>query len=476
MAESSARTNPVQDPANYPVALMSPGGPRHKRMRRRKTASRLCRAEVAHKRAVACRSAAKLGPRDSPQLALGARRIEDGCMGYAKDQQLTQDEQGWLFTDALVCPACVNEQALKGAVVADVRPTEPCSFCGSDGAAPLDTLMAAFVAGIRRMYYRAVDELGWDGREGGWQGASTVDSSDLVSEYEHCFAENGLADAVRHSLEQTDWVAKDFARPSTDAALIEGWARFCHQIKYETRYVIWRRRDERTDTYSGDIAPASVHDAVGELVGFFQKLMVREVSSDTAFWRARPHHFGQNVRSSKELGTTPTAISRTNRMSPAGIPMFYGALDLKTADLEATQECRDDVVSVGAFHASRSLTLLDLTRLREPPSVFAVDGDERPQWLFLQAFARTLRAKPTLPDIDYVPTQVVTEYFIKVFEDGAYFDGILYSSDIDDGGDCVVLNVPNERCVDMLTTGTDDQIELELELDVATVTSRPLLR
>jgi hypothetical protein len=37
--------------------------------------------------------------------------------------------------------------------------------------------------------------------------------------------------------------------------------------------------------------------------------------------------------------------------------------------------------------------------------------------------ANSLRAKPELEEIDYVPTQVVTEYFLKVFGDGGLAGG-----------------------------------------------------
>jgi hypothetical protein len=404
-----------------------------------------------------------------------ASNTDDEPVGYAKNQQLLQEEQGWSFTDSSVCTDCVDEPALKAAVLEDSVRGQSCTFCASNCSAPLDTLMAAFVTGIRRIYYRAIDELGWDGREGAWQGASTMDSWDLVGEFDYCFPGIGLCDAIRTSIEQTDWVAKDYARPSADAALMEGWEKFCNQIKYETRYVIWRRAEENADPHGSEIPPASMLDAIGQLVDFFPESLVRELSPDTALWRARPHNPSESVSSSKGLGTTPTHKSRTNRMSPAGIAMFYAALDPETAVLEATQGCSDGSVSVGAFYASRPLTVVDLTHLREPPSIFAADGDDRPQWLFLHQFTKSLRAKPELPELDYVPTQVVTEYFLKVFGEGEYFDGLLYASDVEGGGRCMVLNVTNERCVESLLEQAGDDEAVRLALDVASVATRPVL-
>lgn len=397
-------------------------------------------------------------------------------MGDAKGELIQQDEHGWASTDSSVCVACVDEPALKAVVAAEAQPDQPCTFCGGSCSAPLDTLIAAFVRGIERMHYRAIDELSWNGREGGWQGASTVDSWDLVDEFGDCFSGDGVREAVRDSVEDGEWVAKDFARPSVDTALIEGWTEFCRQVKYETRYVIWRKPDESTGTSGGEIPPAKVLDAVGQLVYIFPENLVRECTTDTQIWRARPHEPGKSVSSSQELGSTPTSKSRTNRMSPAGIPMFYAALDPETAELEATQGQTNGNVSIGAFHASRAFTVLDLANLREPPSVFADDGDNRPQWLFLHAFAKSLRAKPELPDIDYVPTQIVTEYFLKVFADGDWFDGLLYPSDVEGGGSCLVLNVPNERCIDHVDGWADTVNELALALDIPSVKTRALPR
>jgi hypothetical protein len=399
-------------------------------------------------------------------------RRDDGAMGG--DELIAQDEQGWRYTDLYVCLACIGEPALRLAVEGSVEAEQPCSFCDNGSAAPLDVLMDAFVRGVRRQYYRAVDELGWDGRDGGWQGASTVDSWDLVGEFDYCFVGDGVLEAVRDSMNEADWVAVDFARPTADVTLIAGWERFCHQIKYQTRYVIWRKPDREEHTSGGEIPPAQILDAVGQLVDVFPEYLNGEILKETALWRARPHDVGQDVNTSKELGSTPTEKSRTNRMSPAGIPMFYAALDSATAELEAAQGSNKQQLTVGAFYASRDLSVLDLTNLREPPSVFAKDGDDRPQWLFLHAFTASLRAKPALPDIDYVPTQVVTEYFIKIFDNGLRFDGLLYVSDVDGGGNCVVLDVPNERCVELTTGWEEAQEQLAVALDLTSVVVRTL--
>jgi hypothetical protein len=55
--------------------------------------------------------------------------------------------------------------------------------------------------------------------------------------------------------------------------------------------------------------------------------------------------------------------------------------------------------------------------------------------------------------IDHVPTQVVTEYLLRIFGDGKSDSGLLYPSALT-GAVCIVLDVPHERCVNPATAWT----------------------
>lgn len=393
-------------------------------------------------------------------------------MGMAKQAMDAQSEQGWSYSDGHVCGGCVGDHALRAAIAAQEAADQQCSFCGRPPAAPLDTLLGPFVAGVRRLYDYARDELYWDGSEGGYQG-DTLDSWDLVGQFEDVLVGDGLAEAVRTALTEEDWVAKDWAVPAVEDQLTKAWDRFCHEVKFETRYVMWRKPADAGPRDPGEIDPARVLDAVGELVNFHPERLTADLTPDRPLWRARAHGVGEGVGSARELGTTPTDQSQNNRMSPAGIPMFYGAFDADTAVAEGTQGKREPLVTVGAFHLAATATLLDLTQLKPVPSIFAVDGDERGQWQFLHHFERTLRAKPGKDEIDYVPTQIVTEYFLKIFAGGGQLDGIQYLSDVIDGQTCVVLNVRNEACLDV-PDGKAGANDLQVLLDPDTVTTRSI--
>ncbi len=367
-------------------------------------------------------------------------------VGLAKRYLEQVEAQGWAAGDQSVCTSCVAEEALEACIRNAETSDFACTFCGDSPAAPIEALLEPFMLGVRREFEHAGDTVYWDGREGGYQ-APTLDSWDLVDHYADIFVGDGLLEAVRDALVDEVWVASDWAWSSRDEALTESWDSFCHVLKYETRYVIWRRPRGRRDGGTEDIPPARILDAVGDLVDLYPEWLTTEIDPGVKLWRARPHDAGELVESASELGTTPVTKSRSNRMSPAGIPMFYGAFDAKTAALEAVQGTDKSHVTTAAFVVSRTARVLDVTNLQPIPSVFAPNGDERPQWIFLHYFAQTLRAKPELQDVDYVPTQVVTEYFLRIFGAGRFFDGLQYRSDVEGGDRCVVLDVRNEGCV-----------------------------
>lgn len=145
-----------------------------------------------------------------------------------------------------------------------------------------------------------------------------------------------------------------------------------------------------------------------------------------------------------------------NRMSAAGVPMFYGALDADTAASEAQSADPESLpnVTVGKFESLRPLRVVDFTRSVVVPSLYDPDlGHRRGELGFLRSFVDEVSQPITrgrTEHIEYVPTQVVTEYFRSVFtpSDGERSDGLLYWSARREGGTNVVLFLVNEDAVD----------------------------
>ncbi len=390
---------------------------------------------------------------------------------------MEQDDQGWNFSTQFVCTGCVSDYALEAAIADEASADEVCDFCGGGPAASMDVLLGAFFAGLRNEYGRADDEgVIWDGREGGYQMAATRDTWDLIGEFSDVLSGDGLVDAVRLLAHDTMWVERNFAWRRRDEVLDDAWARFCRTVKYETRYVIWLNEQTSSEeaAMTGEIPPARILHDIGDLLTRL-RLGVRVLDAGYSLWRARTHDGPGKTFDAGGLGTVPAdKAKQPNRMSPAGIPLFYGAEEMDTA-IQEVSDGTTQCVTAGRFQTSQPCTVVDFTALPEVPSMF--DPELGADWRylsFLHRFAAEV-SKPIDPgdsNIDYVPTQILTEFFLRIFN-SAGVDGILYDSATVPGTVCAALDVPNDRCVEQ-TTGWDSSGELRLGLVAGSITMQKL--
>ncbi|WTW93881.1 RES domain-containing protein [Streptomycetaceae bacterium NBC_01309] len=264
----------------------------------------------------------------------------------------------------------------------------------------------------------------------------------------------------------------DPAAPSRDTALMASWQSFCHIIRHRIRHVFWKLPEaaDRSGLGPGEIPPAEILREIGAIIA--QLDLIRTIAPDRELWRARWHRPDERVDSAQALGTLPERLStRSNRMSPAGIPMFYGATSAETARAEAVAAPMAGAsLTIGAFRVSRPATVVDFTELPPVPSPLDADRGHLSQCVaFLHDFVDDLAraARPDFTEIDYVPTQVVTEFLLHAWDYGVPVDGIAYRSAQDDGR-CVVLDVKSEQCVDPAEpTGPTDPTEPGASADPA---------
>jgi RES domain len=137
-------------------------------------------------------------------------------------------------------------------------------------------------------------------------------------------------------------------------------------------------------------------------------------------------------------------------MSPAGIPVFYAARDSETAFLETVApDANRPIVSIGKFETTRDLCVLDLDEIQGIPSLFDESNrDLRSKLKFMRAFADDL-AEPIQRDgrehIDYVPTQIVSEFFrVRFLPPAGMINGICFKSSKHVNGICACLFFENK--------------------------------
>ncbi|MFD5397885.1 HEPN-associated N-terminal domain-containing protein [Streptomyces sp. NPDC127097] len=399
-------------------------------------------------------------------------------MGYWKNRAIQIEEQGWAPTDDVwVCEQCVNEPFLAAIVKDAAREGEECSYCGESPAAELDIFVDAFTQGVFARYGDAEGTLPYDSEDGVYIGY-TLDTDEMVGEYCHIFREPLFQEAVVDAINDKIWTDLHSWYTSPSEAISTGWERFREAVMYESRYVFWQRKDWQDQEYDADgVHPARIMQSLSEHID--EHNLYRTVEVSDTFWRARTRTETEASWGAKDLGTAGREHAKqANRMSPAGIPMFYGAEDADTAVRESLVRTSDTHVSVAAFRGTQRFTVVDLTgsRLPEPPSEFDVERlTERYGILFLKDFTKDLtrEVRPTFEQIEYVPTQILMEYLLKVHhpKGGGSVDGLIYTSAVT-GKTCVVLDVPNKRCIDR-----DDEIErfaddkLHLKIDPASLST-----
>jgi len=391
--------------------------------------------------------------------------MEEETMGFAKELWQQQQDQGFDFVgDKYVCAECFGDCVIQE-FIDDNAEAKTCSYCGNSSSRPIaahmDTVMAFILEGIEFEWGDPDNEgVLYETAEGGYQG-KVIDSWDLITDEiwdELEIRTDSLREDIINSIRDRQWCQRNFWELEPEQALIFSWEQFVQQVKYHARYVFFRVDDDSDTLWDTNTTPLSkMLDELGRMASDLD--LVEVLEPGTRIWRVRIHDKSERFDTAKELGTVPPDKAKySNRMSPAGIPMFYGALDELTA-LKETVEGREQdstIATIAPWRIIHQMRVLNLERLPKVPSLFDESKREsRPRLQFLYSFRNDI-SKPIIKDgqehIEHVPTQIVAEYFRHMYRDteGNRVTGILYPSARNSGGIACVLFVKNEGCCDTL--------------------------
>jgi RES domain/HEPN/RES N-terminal domain 1 len=375
-------------------------------------------------------------------------------MGFAKEAEMAAWARGFDFLEGAVCGRCVRDPAIVGFVAENATQTR-CDFCGRFAGEPIaceaDLVLELVSRSIKAEYNLAENELLFD--EGDYQG-SYHDTADLLDwELDQPLGGGEFAAAVRRVAREQYWCRRDYYFGDRDKHLLRSWQEFAETVKYESRYLfVWGTLDQDPDeeSLSGEprLRGGALLRETGRLIGRLD--LVRTMGRGAELVRVR-HFAGEACCTAKKLGSPPREKAASNRMSPAGIPMFYAAFDEATAVAETQRGDVGGQTVVATFATSRDCRILDLADLPNVPSLFD-DARREDRWSlgFLHAF-RDRIIVPVVPDdrvhIDYVPTQIVSEYLRLWFApDGGDIDGVIFPSSRRAGGRCAAMFVDGENC------------------------------
>jgi hypothetical protein len=404
-----------------------------------------------------------------------------------KNRQIEQGELGYSSPGSdYVCDECVADDALK-ALVAEKAVAEQCGFCGRQEdhpiAADTDDVLNRIGRSLQREWDDPNNVLFYDSEEeSGFAGAQVFTTDEVFWEESVSFANDKFERFVLDAFSDAQWCQRDPYALTKGEALRFGWDAFRETVKHEARFVFALIEHDRDPEYEDPGEPvqrgAAMLRELGRLIVAYQ--LIAKIPAETTLYRVRVDDAGEHHSTAAALGSTPHEIASQSRMSPAGIPMLYAAEDIDTALAETVDPVRDagKVATVATFCTTENSQVVDLGRLPSVPSIFDPRPEaarERAELGFLHGFRRDVSA-PIKPDnrihIEYVPTQVVSEYLRYLLRDGdgRGVDGLAYDSAQADGRN-VVLFLDSSRCLD---AGQSASFPETLCVKLAAVERRPV--
>ena len=243
---------------------------------------------------------------------------------------------------------------------------------------------------------------------------------------------------------ETDYGERRYARYGSNFNSISiVWHLFKELVKHEIRYL---------DT-----------DAIENLNHIFFGIQnisgaIKTMNKETLIYRCRLANDYQTAgmlknNPAKELSAPPQKLSKHNRLSPKGIPCFYGAFNQETAVAEVRPAIHSLIVSC-QFKLRRPIKVIDLTVFRKVKDYKPFDkryAARHKLFRFLNEFLKELETpiSPENADLDYLPTQVVAEYFQHHMKAASEeIEGVIFYSSQRKNGKNIALFNDASKCLE----------------------------
>lgn len=320
--------------------------------------------------------------------------------------------------DKFICADCVVDEVLMS-LVKDNLSAKTCSYCDETSeedeliSAPYNVVMKRIYDTIFQYYADAQDvDMPWVEKE--WLMDET-NIYEVIGEFDPGwpggFCED-IADSCDPNLYLVEHVNNDWSIESPSYALSYGWSAFKEQVLFKTRYLFLSQPEDEFSAGRPDYIPiSSMLDALGKLCN--SENLVKTIPVGTEFYRVRVSSGEAPFTEFSDVGVPPKGIASAGRMNPAGISYFYVAYDQVTAEKEVIDTA--EKWTIAKFQTLKEITVIDFVALPAMPSVFSENNYETRQHLsFLKPLVNELTL-PVLKDgrehVEYVPTQIISEYF-----------------------------------------------------------------
>ena len=332
-----------------------------------------------------------------------------------------------------VCTGCIDEPGIQD-FIENNKVDEECSYCKSEGipVAPLEEVTAHMKSCIEEEY-DDTNEWAVHDSESGYR-VRAWDTWDLLTDELQIDLTNDhdmeLLKDIISRLPDNVWCDRDPFEVTDQEKARYDWAWFSEVVMHRRRFFFENYGDPDDDNMS----PGGLLEKIFKYTEFYELFEV--LCPGKQLFRARCQEGDVKHTTAQDLGPPPKEVAtKSNRMSPPGIPMFYACDILETCLREtASAEGR---FAVGLFTTCRPALILDLTKVPPTPSLFQTHSENlefRPREVlgFLNHVANEISRPIERNDrvhFNYTPTQVVTEFVRgKLVRDGSPIDGIRFNS------------------------------------------------
>ncbi|MDP1843251.1 MAG: HEPN-associated N-terminal domain-containing protein [Sediminibacterium sp.] len=373
-------------------------------------------------------------------------------MGIIKQHLIEEHESNLLHRhteDKYVCSHHIDDYAIKDFILkySDIG---RCSYCKNKRKVALVKDVVNFINnGLGVFYEDPANSMGYDSSEGGYLG-TVFEIEELIDEVGLDINNYQLQEDITNSFDNTPWCEIDPYGDRESEYLKYNWDYFKDIVKHKARYLFSQTDEFKKDYLRGN--PFEILHDVGRRVDRLN--LFTWVNKGSLLYRCRQHKTDNEIKGAKDMGSPPLKFATlANRMSPAGISMFYCAFDKNIASVETLEKTDKSkpFYTLGTFKTKEKLFLLDLSIPLKVPSMF--DEKNKANYfsiIFLKNFINDLTKeikRDGYEHIDYIPTQVVTEYFRYTFCNltNSKIDGIIYPSSKDKSKASCVLFLDNEE-------------------------------
>ncbi|MPM30901.1 hypothetical protein SDC9_77454 [bioreactor metagenome] len=359
-------------------------------------------------------------------------------MGYWKNKLLEWDQRGYGSIGTVVCHGCFGDYAIKEYIKRHGK-RQKCDYCHNIRKShSLEEVIGLIVESAYAEYEDANGCMGYESKEGGFIGANTFDAYDFIHdelnqemEIENEDLLNDITNTISDSITWCEYNPYGLRLHEYD---YQEWEKFTNEVK--------KTPSKKIMSY----------DILKKISLYIEELdLIVQSGKGCGFYRSRGHTKLETYSSAKSLGAPPTDSATANRFSKCGESMFYGAEDIDTT-LEEIADQKYEAVTTAKFYPTRSLLLLDLTKIKKIKwiSLFDERRELRSPLIFLREFQKAI-AQPVNGVIEeYLPTQMFSTYLRTIFKTatGACLDGIIYESS----------RIANKKCY-ALFFNNDDMVE-----------------